>query len=251
MFCHSPASVKGTLKNINAATEALDGIIASSKQSFGTVQNLQLQHVLNDFKEDLNKLLASYENLTINCDCLASKNAVLWAHLEKLQSVPKNEKEAVVKLLNDNKRLVEDAYAELENVETEIKESGEDDAVVGDKIVSTNKRLENSKYMINVAKAIISKVIDSVDNFPYEVSQNDFLGQLASAAERLSPSIDDLITAFYDDVSQEDIRQEAHKLRNNIRAVIELFRSSPFSASDIQRRCDFLLTAVEHNYNKF
>lgn len=262
-FCGSPAPAdKECVSLFSQAEKAILALVSL----FYTLPASRGLRLIKSTKETILSLLDSMRELIFNIQegCAGNQQQLqstgtVWQDANVFASMPKNDKDAVVKELRTCSQLIKDALEEIE-------EAIEGDGVLDDLCDFDEGEEEEGRVqwteadkaltkpcvgLIKTTKSLLKKTTECVQSNgqtqqPMEIQELD---KLAELAERLSPSVDDLIMDLYPPVNPGKVQEKGKTLFEIHQAVLGFFRSSHMTGEDDQKWLEFLLKANQHNYD--
>eukprot|EP00105_Crassostrea_gigas_P008975 XP_011423738.1 PREDICTED: cyclin-D1-binding protein 1 homolog [Crassostrea gigas] len=262
-FCGRPApSDKECSSLFSQAEKAILALVSL----FYTLPASQGLRLIKSTKDTVLSLLDSMRELISNIQegCAGNQQQLqstgtVWQDANLFASMPKNDKDAVVRELKTCSQLIKDALEEIEEaiegdgIQDDLcdldEEGGEEG---GAQWTESDKALTKPCVgLIKTTKSLIKKATDCVQSNgltqqPMEIQELD---KLAELSERLSPSVDDLIMDLYPPVDLCKVQEKGKTLFEIHQTVLGFLRSSHMTGEDDQKWLEFLLKANQHNYD--
>ncbi|XP_068725425.1 cyclin-D1-binding protein 1 homolog [Montipora capricornis] len=248
------------LTGFETSVVAMLTIFRSLPLSQGVNLHKKLQESVITIVEDCQALAESF--IKEGCSGVASlktqSTGTLWEHCDNSQKLPKDNKEAVVAVLNANSELVKDALSELDQAQKcNGCQSDNDDNDVPDSIKkgwSNEDRLLVSPCtgLVKACRSCIKKVTCAIQTSGQVTSVENIqqLDEMADEVLRTSPSVDDIVTNLYWPMNHQNVLESASKLAQQLKDVLKKARISHFTVDSDSSWLDFLTKAVDHNLDK-
>jgi len=172
----------------------------------------------------------------------------VWECCEALEKLPKDNKEATLKVLKQETALVQDAIEELD-MAIQNEEDEEEDWTESDHIL-----LPSCQGLVKAAKSTIKKTRQSIEDedavAPNEDTMDSDLDSLWIAAKPISAAVDDFVSSLYPPIDKLAVHELSGTLGTHLRNVLDAVSASYLKNEDVEKWVDFLQNAVKHNLNK-
>ncbi|GAB6027339.1 Cyclin-D1-binding protein 1 [Chamberlinius hualienensis] len=181
----------------------------------------------------------------------------VWEVIENVKTLPKDNKEAVLKLIGVSNDLIADALSELEtemndstsNIEDDL-DSNEDDSEdeFGNHWSSSELDIcRSAAGLVKTAHACIRKTSTVISEC--DVKNVEAMDDVFSKADVISASVDDFVESLYRPVRKPTIMEMATSLSSNLRSLLSSIKSAALSDNN-ESWLEFLTKAVDHNLTK-
>lgn len=264
-FSQSPyptdAEVKPLVTNIEMAVLALISIFYSMPLSQGRTLHKAVSKSVIGVVEALQSLTKSIQIKDSNNSSKQhlQSTGTVWEICDRVNSLPRDNTQAVLANIHESLGLITDAVDELEeaqkneNVE-EVNEDGLADDFNDDAIWSDADHLvvKTCVGLVKTAKAAMKKVSKAVstsgrcDTQDYATELDCFMNQIIT----VSPAVDEVVTSLYPPVRLDVVQSNCENLASVIRCFLDVARASHFTLDADSAWLDFLLKAVDHNIAK-
>ncbi|KAM3923898.1 cyclin-D1-binding protein 1 [Leptodactylus fuscus] len=186
----------------------------------------------------------------------------VWEACDNFPHIPKDNREAVIKIISGYLAVVKDALEEME----EALAGGEDpfSDVLDDE--DTGARGNQDTYwseadrrliapclgLMKASKACLKKVLGTLKaHGKVETSEQVAqLDDLADITHEVSPSVDELALSMYPPMNHPAVRLNAAKLSSVLKKVLEITSASHVCPNTESSWVQFLHNAIDHNMNK-
>ncbi|XP_015908699.2 cyclin-D1-binding protein 1 homolog [Parasteatoda tepidariorum] len=186
----------------------------------------------------------------------------VWADCEAVESLPKNNIEAVIKLCREQHDMVQDASQELMNaIEEEESNNGVDLTLLtplnGLRVPINPSWTDSDRNvlfpcsgLVKAAKACIKKVQKAISQRGNGNTQNciDELDLVADIIKSSSLIADDLVLSLYPPMNHSVVRQHALMIRDNSKEILSFAKSCHFYSIADDVWIEFLGRAIDHNW---
>ncbi|XP_077983122.1 cyclin-D1-binding protein 1 homolog [Glandiceps talaboti] len=192
---------------------------------------------------------------------LQSTGAV-WQCCDSFHTLPKNNKEAVLHVMNTATTLVRDVMEELQEAqESGMLEDCFEGLDIGEDEESNNEDSwsEKDKELIlpclglaKTCKACLKKISAAVKNKGEckHVEQIADLDDIGDFVEQISPQLDEVVSVLYPPIRYKHVTANAEKLGTVLRNLLERVKSSHMCSEEDSPWLTFLCNAVDHNVDK-
>jgi hypothetical protein len=178
----------------------------------------------------------------------------VWEHCNHIESLPTDNKQAVLYVFKSQSSLVGDAVDELQEAIQEEPIDGDAGGDAPEDAWSDADRLllPTCLGLVKTAKSCCKKVYQSVDRTGSCTSEQNCrdLDELSQAVGDLSPAVDDFVTSLYPPLRKPTVYAMAVTLSQKLRGFLELHRSTHCFTEDDRSWSDFLENAINHNTQK-
>jgi len=184
----------------------------------------------------------------------------VWEACERLKTMPKDSRALLLRNLTATSNLVNDAFSEIQEVTADINSPtalstiNEDDDNGRTLTEKEKVQLVACTQLIKAAKATLSKLhspIEQSDADPKSTVDDD--DQLTSLVVLISPSVDNVVSSFYDlPLDSDTLNGEVVKLHDAVQEILSTFRITPYYQEETHHKwIDILCTAAKHNLTKY
>lgn len=237
-------SLAGTLCN---ATSQLVGCYLLLPYNCGSTFLQLIEKELEALLLGLKQFIEAIQNLILKSDtlqpCLVS-TGILWEFCDRLPTLPKNNKEAVLAVLSREEELINDAIEELEQA---VDASANDDIDSDDETVihGIGQELQPSvRGLVKTAAALIRRTKKVVNNFN-NIDQNR-LDPVVEKVSSMSTEVDDLICSLYAPVNLMLAVGHGNKLSSKVENLLKTVQG--IAGEDDITWIELLSKAVQHNF---
>jgi len=205
-------------------------------------------------------LVTAAKEGSANVKAQLKETGTVWEACERLKALPKDSRQLLLRNTTDTLNMVNDAFTEIQELSTEFNPSlpsisENDDEENGSQSLNEREKVQliACTQLVKAAKATLSKSRSSITQ-----SQTDFKStldaddQLTSSINRISPSVDNVVSSFYESpLNFETLDNEVSKLHENIQEILTTFEKTPYYQETDKKWIEILFTAVQHNFMKY
>ena len=197
------------------------------------------------------QLLTKLSKCSKRQDALQSV-AEVWEKCDKIKNtVPRNNVQAVCQALQEQRNLVQDALAELEEAKTNMATDMDDDDEKWSETELTI--LPPALGLLKSAQALLKKIQMSLkQNGQSFVSESiNEMDDILVHCQKISPLVDDLAMPLYPPMALEEIETQSNALSQEVKALIQKLEAIHFVLKkDYEQWGSFLVKAIDHNMSK-
>ncbi|KAL9974473.1 hypothetical protein ACROYT_G011508 [Oculina patagonica] len=195
--------------------------------------------------------------------CVASaktqSTGTLWEHCDSFQNLPKDNKQAVLAILQSSSELIKDALTELDEAQKCNGCQGDNDD--DDDDTESNKQGWSSEDkllvppcvgLVKACRSCVKKISSAIQTSGQVTSVENIqqLDKMADKVLRTSPSVDDVVMSLYSPMNHQSVSESASKLANQLKEMLNKARNSHFTLESDSTWLDFLNKAIDHNMDK-
>ncbi|KAK3863925.1 hypothetical protein Pcinc_030341 [Petrolisthes cinctipes] len=185
---------------------------------------------------------------------------IVWQGCNKIEKCSENNKAAVLKGLQEQSTMVNDAFTEISEamegdgsgwnslgIDSEDEEEEEEE-----KWSNEDKDLITpAVHLVKAAKILFKRVMAAVERggLCETVSQVEELDQLYQDCKQVSAIVDVLILELYPPLNVPNVQDQSQLLASQIGASLKTATKSHVTGEEDQPHLEFLQKAVEHNLN--
>lgn len=242
-----PSTTKNLAGSLCNAANQLVGCYLMLPTTVGATFLDVVRDELESLLTNLRQFLETVQNIVVNNEKLESclqTTGILWECCDRLPSLPKNNAEAVIRVLGAAENLITDAIEELDE-SREIEEENEDDDSDNDETAIRGAAvtlLPSVKGLIKSSAALIRKTKKLVSS--YSNPDQTKLDPLVKVSI-LSTVIDDIICCLYTPINVSQALEHANVLSSHVGHILDTVKG--IAGEEDQRWIDLLSTAVQHN----
>lgn len=249
------------LTGFETAVIAMLTIYHSLPLSQGKNLHKKLQETVITVVEDCQALATSF--IKEGCSSVASaktqSTGTLWAHCDGLQHLPKDNKQAVIAVLESNSELIKDALSELDEAQKcngcqgDNDDDGDDTEAIKQGWSSEDKLLVPPCVgLVKACRSCVKKISGAIKTSGQVTSVENIqqLDEMADEVLRTSPSVDDVVMSLYYPMNRQNVKECTSKLADQLKDLLTRARNSHVTVDSDSSWLDFLNKAIDHNLNK-
>ncbi|XP_002733847.1 cyclin-D1-binding protein 1 homolog, partial [Saccoglossus kowalevskii] len=185
----------------------------------------------------------------------------VWQCCECFDDIPKNDKDAVLRVINTSSNLVDDVIEEVqEALLDESADAWDDlDEILGQEHNNEDSWSDKDRELLapclglaKACKACLKKITGAIQSHGdcLVIEHTADLDDIGDIVEKVSPLLDEMVTGIYPPLKYQDIRTHGDALSSTLRNLLERAKSSHICEEGDSAWLEFLHGAVEHNADK-